>query len=76
MQTTSVTCCVLFCVQQVFFCGRLRFPDEFVRHKLLDAIGDLSLAGAPIVGRAPALPPGGARLVAYAAAAPSVRSST
>lgn len=29
----------------------LRFPDEFVRHKLLDAIGDLSLAGAPIVGR-------------------------
>lgn len=29
----------------------LRFKDEFVRHKVLDAIGDLSLAGAPIVGR-------------------------
>ncbi len=29
----------------------LRFPDEFVRHKLLDALGDLYLAGAPIVGR-------------------------
>jgi UDP-3-O-[3-hydroxymyristoyl] N-acetylglucosamine deacetylase len=29
----------------------LRFPDEFVRHKLLDAIGDLYLAGAPILGR-------------------------
>jgi len=29
---------------------RLRFPDEFVRHKLLDAIGDLALAGAPIIG--------------------------
>lgn len=29
----------------------LRFRDEFVRHKLLDAIGDLSLAGAPIIGR-------------------------
>ena len=28
----------------------LRFPDEFVRHKVLDAIGDFSLAGRPIVG--------------------------
>ncbi len=28
----------------------LRFADEFVRHKTLDAIGDLSLAGAPILG--------------------------
>ena len=28
----------------------LRYPDEFVRHKLLDAVGDLYLAGAPIVG--------------------------
>ena len=28
----------------------LRYPDEFVRHKLLDAIGDLALAGAPIQG--------------------------
>ena len=27
----------------------LRFKDEFVRHKILDAIGDLSLAGAPIL---------------------------
>lgn len=31
--------------------GGLRFPDEFVRHKILDAIGDLYLAGAPIMGR-------------------------
>lgn len=29
----------------------LRFEDEFVRHKVLDAIGDLYLAGAPIIGR-------------------------
>ncbi|MDD2877080.1 MAG: UDP-3-O-acyl-N-acetylglucosamine deacetylase [Acidiphilium sp.] len=29
----------------------LRFADEFVRHKLLDVVGDLALAGAPIVGR-------------------------
>jgi UDP-3-O-[3-hydroxymyristoyl] N-acetylglucosamine deacetylase len=29
----------------------LRQPDEFVRHKALDALGDLYLAGAPIIGR-------------------------
>ena len=28
----------------------LRFKDEFVRHKMLDAVGDLSLAGLPILG--------------------------
>ncbi|WP_230530992.1 UDP-3-O-acyl-N-acetylglucosamine deacetylase [Microvirga roseola] len=28
----------------------LRYSDEFVRHKLLDAIGDLSLAGLPLLG--------------------------
>jgi UDP-3-O-[3-hydroxymyristoyl] N-acetylglucosamine deacetylase len=28
----------------------LRFADEFVRHKALDAVGDLALAGAPILG--------------------------
>ena len=31
--------------------GGLRRADEFVRHKLLDAVGDLTLAGAPIWGR-------------------------
>lgn len=29
----------------------LRFADEFVRHKILDAIGDLSLLGLPLIGR-------------------------
>jgi UDP-3-O-[3-hydroxymyristoyl] N-acetylglucosamine deacetylase len=29
----------------------LRYPDEFVRHKALDAVGDLALAGLPILGR-------------------------
>jgi UDP-3-O-[3-hydroxymyristoyl] N-acetylglucosamine deacetylase len=29
----------------------LRAPDEFVRHKLLDAVGDLALAGASLCGR-------------------------
>jgi UDP-3-O-[3-hydroxymyristoyl] N-acetylglucosamine deacetylase len=28
----------------------LRYTDEFVRHKMLDAVGDLYLAGAPIIG--------------------------
>lgn len=28
----------------------LRCPDEFVKHKILDAIGDLSLLGIPIIG--------------------------
>ena len=28
----------------------LRFPDEFVRHKLLDLIGDIALVGLPIIG--------------------------
>jgi UDP-3-O-[3-hydroxymyristoyl] N-acetylglucosamine deacetylase len=28
----------------------LRFEDEFVRHKILDAIGDLALVGRPIIG--------------------------
>lgn len=30
--------------------GRLRFRDEFVRHKILDAIGDLYLLGLPLQG--------------------------
>ena len=28
----------------------LRYPDEFVRHKALDAMGDLALAGARFIG--------------------------
>ena len=31
--------------------GQLRFPDEFVRHKILDVIGDFSLLGRPLRGR-------------------------
>ena len=36
----------------------LRFTDEFVRHKTLDCIGDLSLAGLPIIGHITAVQPG------------------
>ncbi len=31
--------------------GLKRFADEFVRHKILDAIGDLALAGGPLIAR-------------------------
>lgn len=31
--------------------GGLRFSDEFVRHKALDAVGDLALAGFPLLAR-------------------------
>ena len=31
--------------------GPLRFQDEFVRHKVLDLIGDLALLGKQIIGR-------------------------
>jgi UDP-3-O-[3-hydroxymyristoyl] N-acetylglucosamine deacetylase/3-hydroxyacyl-[acyl-carrier-protein] dehydratase len=36
----------------------LRYPDEFVRHKMLDIIGDLSLVGCPIRGHIIAVRPG------------------
>lgn len=36
---------------QVLNAGGLRYDDEFVRHKLLDALGDLYLAGGPLIGR-------------------------
>ncbi|HEX8175000.1 MAG TPA: UDP-3-O-acyl-N-acetylglucosamine deacetylase [Pyrinomonadaceae bacterium] len=29
----------------------LRYPDEFVRHKILDIVGDLALLGMPLLGR-------------------------
>ena len=38
--------------------GGLRFPDEPVRHRALDMVGDLALAGRPIIGRHWGLRPG------------------
>jgi UDP-3-O-[3-hydroxymyristoyl] N-acetylglucosamine deacetylase len=45
----------------------LRFEDEFVRHKILDAIGDLSLVGYPVVGHLVAHRAGHALHTAFAA---------
>lgn len=36
----------------------LRYRDEFVRHKMLDVVGDLALAGLPLLGRYNAVRPG------------------
>ena len=43
---------------QVLNPGGLRMTDEFVRHKMLDAVGDLALAGARLLGRFVAHRPG------------------
>jgi UDP-3-O-[3-hydroxymyristoyl] N-acetylglucosamine deacetylase/3-hydroxyacyl-[acyl-carrier-protein] dehydratase len=43
----------------------LRFPDECVRHKILDLIGDLSLLGAPIKGHVHAIKSGHAANVRF-----------
>ncbi len=42
---------VVFEGDRVLSPGGLRYADEPVRHKMLDALGDLALAGAPILGR-------------------------
>ena len=42
---------VVFDGDRVLSPGGLRRADEPVRHKMLDALGDLALAGAPILGR-------------------------
>ena len=42
---------VVFQGDQVLSPGGLRYADEPVRHKMLDALGDLALAGGPILGR-------------------------
>src|SRR5688500_6368960 len=45
----------------------LRFEDEFVRHKILDVIGDLALVGYPIIGHLVAHRGGHALHTAFAA---------
>lgn len=47
----SVSSAVVVDGEKVVTPGGMRHIDEPVRHKMLDALGDLSLAGAPILGR-------------------------
>jgi UDP-3-O-[3-hydroxymyristoyl] N-acetylglucosamine deacetylase len=42
---------IVVATDHVLNIGGLRYGDEFVRHKLLDAFGDLYLAGGPLIGR-------------------------
>jgi UDP-3-O-[3-hydroxymyristoyl] N-acetylglucosamine deacetylase len=46
--------------------NKLRFADEFVRHKMLDAIGDLALLGHPLLGHVEAVKAGHALHAALA----------
>lgn len=48
--------------------GPLRFRDEFVRHKVLDLLGDLALLGHPLEGRIHALRAGHALHIEFARA--------
>jgi UDP-3-O-[3-hydroxymyristoyl] N-acetylglucosamine deacetylase/3-hydroxyacyl-[acyl-carrier-protein] dehydratase len=45
--------------------GQLRWPDEFVRHKALDCVGDLTLAGARVRGHITAVRPSHRGTVAF-----------
>ncbi len=47
----SMDNCVVIDADQVLNPEGLRRPDEFVRHKALDAIGDLYVLGGPLLGR-------------------------
>jgi UDP-3-O-[3-hydroxymyristoyl] N-acetylglucosamine deacetylase len=50
VQGGSLENAIVISGDQVLNRGGLRYADEFVRHKLLDAYGDLYLAGGPIIG--------------------------
>jgi UDP-3-O-[3-hydroxymyristoyl] N-acetylglucosamine deacetylase len=54
----SLRSAILVDAQRVVNEDGLRFPDEFVRHKLLDCVGDLSLLGLPVIGHLVTYKPG------------------
>ncbi len=54
--------------------NHLRYPDEFVRHKLLDLLGDISLVGYPIIGHLHAERAGHAIHTALAEQIPRLKS--
>jgi UDP-3-O-[3-hydroxymyristoyl] N-acetylglucosamine deacetylase len=47
----SLSNAVVIADSEILNAEGLRYPDEFVRHKVLDLMGDLALAGMPVVGR-------------------------
>jgi len=55
---TSLENTVVIGEDNIFSRGGLRFPDECVRHKILDLLGDLSLLGKPVKAMIVAIKPG------------------
>ncbi len=54
----SLDCAVVIKGDKIISKEPLRFPDEFVRHKILDLIGDIRLLGMPIKAHIVAMRPG------------------
>ncbi len=61
IQGVSLENCLVFRQGKVENPEGMRGTNEHLRHKLLDALGDLALAGRPVVGRFASLNPGHAR---------------
>jgi len=57
LRGASMACALVYHKDRVLNPGGLRLPDEPVRHRVLDFVGDMALAGAPllarVVGRSP-----------------------
>jgi UDP-3-O-[3-hydroxymyristoyl] N-acetylglucosamine deacetylase / 3-hydroxyacyl-[acyl-carrier-protein] dehydratase len=60
----SLECAVVIKGNEILSKEALRFRDEFVRHKMLDILGDITLLGQPIQGHIIAVRPGHASNVA------------
>jgi UDP-3-O-[3-hydroxymyristoyl] N-acetylglucosamine deacetylase/3-hydroxyacyl-[acyl-carrier-protein] dehydratase len=60
----SLECAVVIKGDEILSKEALRFRDEFVRHKMLDILGDITLLGQPIQGHILAIRPGHAANVA------------
>lgn len=60
----SLECAVVIKGDEILSKEALRFRDEFVRHKMLDILGDITLLGQPIKGHIIAVRPGHASNVA------------
>jgi UDP-3-O-[3-hydroxymyristoyl] N-acetylglucosamine deacetylase / 3-hydroxyacyl-[acyl-carrier-protein] dehydratase len=54
----SLECAVVIKQDEILSKEALRFSDEFVRHKILDILGDITLLGQPIRGHVIAVRPG------------------
>ncbi|NUN92269.1 MAG: bifunctional UDP-3-O-[3-hydroxymyristoyl] N-acetylglucosamine deacetylase/3-hydroxyacyl-ACP dehydratase [Verrucomicrobiae bacterium] len=60
----SLECAVVIKDDEILSKEALRFRDEFVRHKMLDILGDVTLLGRPLAGHIVAVRPGHAANVA------------